>query len=371
MGGIDFGLHAAGYRNVGCVELESSACEVLRANSNWPVYEADVRSVNFKSILKTAGLKISELDLLVGGPPCQSYSKSSFWVSDLKRGYLDKRGKLLDHFMRAVEETLPKVFMIENVPGFISESNGGIAIVERWVKKINSHSKFNYRISFKVLNSADYGVPQRRERVFVIGSRTGQDFNFPQPTHGAKDSDAVKNGTLKPFVTPAQAFSKINYGKCSEDLKLGGKWKDLIPCVPPGENYQYFTEKGKGPELFEYRTRYWTFLLKLCPNQPSWTLQASPGSATGPFHWDNRRLSSLELARLQTIPAWVKLSKSASVNRRLIGNAVPSLLAEILGKEIKKQFLEQRIKRQYKLLQADSHIVIRAKYKTRVPEFFL
>jgi DNA (cytosine-5)-methyltransferase 1 len=156
--------------------------------------------------------------------------------------------------------------------------------VKKWLRKFKLQKGVSYNFTYQILNCADYGVPQKRERVFLIANRVDVDFVFPVPTHADPISASVKNGLQRPYVTPAQAFSGIDYKRIDENVKVGGKWKDLLPCVPPGANYQYFTEKGDGPNLFEYRSRYWTFLLKLSPGQPSWTLQASPGSSTGPFH---------------------------------------------------------------------------------------
>ena len=88
-------------------------------------------------------------------------------------------------------------------------------------------------------------------------------------------------------------------------LTVGGKWADLLPTIPEGQNYLWHTNRGGGSQLFGWRTRYWSFLLKLAKNLPSWTIQAHPGSSIGPFHWRNRKLSVPEMCRLQTFPtAW-------------------------------------------------------------------
>src|SRR6185312_12245754 len=112
--------------------------------------------------------------------------------------------------------------------------------------------------------------------------------------------------------------------------QLRGKWADLLPSIPPGMNYLWHTDRGGGEPLFGWRRRYWSFLLKLAPDQPSWTIQAQPGPATGPFHWDNRRLTGREMARLQTFPDDIQITGSLADAQRQIGNAVPSLLAEVL-----------------------------------------
>jgi site-specific DNA-cytosine methylase len=129
-----------------------------------------------------------------------------------------------------------------------------------------------------------------------------------------------------------------------EGLQLRGKWADLLPTIPEGQNYLWHTERGGGEPLFGWRRRYWSFLLKLAKSAPSWTIQAQPGPATGPFHWDNRRLSVQEMARLQTFPKGLKIAGSYADAQRQLGNAVPSLLAEILAREISAQLLSRPVK---------------------------
>jgi DNA (cytosine-5)-methyltransferase 1 len=108
-----------------------------------------------------------------------------------------------------------------------------------------------------------------------------------------------------------------------------GQWATLLPQVPPGENYLHFTAKrGHPAPIFEWRSRYWSFLLKLHPNRPSPTIQAQPGPSVGPFHWENRRLRVLELKRLFTFPDHFEFVGSRASVQAQIGNAVPPLLAE-------------------------------------------
>jgi DNA (cytosine-5)-methyltransferase 1 len=107
-----------------------------------------------------------------------------------------------------------------------------------------------------------------------------------------------------------------------------------LPSIPEGENYLWHTDRRGGLPLFGWRTRYWSFLLKLAKAKPSWTIQAQPGSAIGPFHWPNRRLSWREMAALQTFPADFNIQSSRVETQRQIGNAVRSHLAEILAHSI-------------------------------------
>src|SRR4029079_12045835 len=112
-----------------------------------------------------------------------------------------------------------------------------------------------------------------------------------------------------------------------------GKWADLLASIPEGKNYLWHTNRGGGHQLFGYRTRYWSFLLKLAKDEPSWTLPAHPGPATGPFHWDNRPLSVAEMLSLQSFPAaWRVEGERRADHVTQIGNATPPLLAELLGR---------------------------------------
>ena len=143
---------------------------------------------------------------------------------------------------------------------------------------------------------------------------------------------------LQPYRTAWDALADVQ-PQADEDLTVRGKWADLLPSIPEGENYLWHTERGGGLPLFGWRRRYWSFLLKLAKNRPSWTVQAQPGPATGPFHWKNRQLSVKELCKLQTFPDDVVIKGRRSSAQRQVGNAVPSLLAEVLARAIENQLL--------------------------------
>jgi DNA (cytosine-5)-methyltransferase 1 len=160
----------------------------------------------------------------------------------------------------------------------------------------------------------------------------------------------VSTLALEPFRSCWDAIGDLECAAVTEDLAMRGKWAELLPSVPEGQNYLWHTDRGGGLPLFGWRRRYWCFLLKLAKSQPSWTLQAQPGPATGPFHWSNRRLSMRELCRLQTFPDDVVISGGRNSVQKQVGNAVPSLLAEILGREIRRQLFGHRVRKAAKLL---------------------
>ena len=122
-----------------------------------------------------------------------------------------------------------------------------------------------------------------------------------------------------------------------QPAERSGYWSQLLPSIPDGQNYLWLTPEGGGDPVFGYRTRFWSFLLKLAPDLPAWTLPANPGPATGPFHWDNRPLTVQEMLRLQSFPRSWRVTGSERDQIRQAGNATPPLLAEVVGRAIGEQ----------------------------------
>lgn len=339
-GGMDYGFEAAGFTTGAAVEQDHDCCETLRANRRWPVFEKSIFDVSTRELLAAAGSRRTEIDLVIGGPPCQPFSKAGYWASGDSKRLADPRAGTLGAYMRVVEEALPHGFVLENVEGLAYKGKSeGLDLVLSMIEDINRRTGARYEPTFKVLNAADYGVPQLRNRLFLVAGRDGRAFRFPEPTHAAPSDQGVLEG-LPRYRTAWDAIGDIEPDP-AEDLRVRGKWADLLPSIPEGQNYLWHTDRGGGRPLFGWRRRYWCFLLKLAKDRPSWTLQAQPGPATGPFHWDNRRLSIRELARIQTFPDDVVVGGSAGARRRQIGNAVPCLLGEIIGGEIRTQLLQE------------------------------
>lgn len=338
-GGLDLGLEAAGFDTRVAVEFDADACKTLRHNREWPVIERDIHEVKTAEILKTADLQVGDADLLVGGPPCQPFSKSGYWARGDARRLDDPRASTLEAYLRVLKEAQPKVFLLENVAGLAYQRKAeGLELLERTVASINADVGTDYSFSYQVLNAADFGAPQERERLFVVGARDGGLFEFPKETHGPT-SDGRSGAKLLEMIRPEPrrtAWDAIGDLENDDDptLRMTGKWAGLLPSIPEGHNYLHHTDRGAGLPLFGWRRRYWSFLLKLAKSMPSWTITAQPGSAIGPFHWKNRRLSMRELCRLQTFPDDIHVVGSRSTYQRQIGNAVPSVLAEAIGRQI-------------------------------------
>lgn len=181
-GGMDIGFHAAGFTTAVAVEQDSSCCTTLRKNMpDVPIIEGDITTISTSDILSAAKLAPLEAALVVGGPPCQSFS-----LAGKRMGFDDPRGRLVLEFIRIVREALPKAFVMENVKGMVNWASGEAldAILHEASQPIvYAGNTYHYQLSYQILNAVDYGAPQFRERIIIIGNRLGKDFQFPEPTH--------------------------------------------------------------------------------------------------------------------------------------------------------------------------------------------
>lgn len=333
-GGFDVGLRAAGFDVVFATDAEPLCEATYRHPDNFGpsavFHVGNVSGVTRALIERATGSTLDDLDLLVGGPPCPPYSKSRFHLKDKPRDTDDPMGdETLTGYLRLLEELDPKAFIFENVAGFTFKThpNGFQRLTE-------TARRLGYDISYSVLNAADYGVPQIRQRFIMVGLK-GRRFEFPSPTHAdpADRSNGFVEDELPLWRTAGEAFQGLD----EVGSPAGGKYHDLLVQVPPGDNYLFHTaERGHPNPSFKWRSRYWSFLLKLSPDKPSWTIQAQRSGNTGPFHWDSRDLSIAEIKRLQTFPDGWFLAGNAGQRWRQVGNAVPPLLAEHLGKAVLK-----------------------------------
>lgn len=344
-GGLDYGFEAAGFETGVALEIDRDSCASLQASRpKRPVINRDIFQVATSELLAACGARPGEVDVLIGGPPCQPFSKAGYWASGDSARLEDPRANTLSAYMQVVEEALPATFLLENVEGLAYQGKDeGLRFLLARLDQVNRRTKSRYVAVMKKVDAADYGVPQHRERVLIVASRDGKEFKFPEPTHGEHVGQcSILESKLTPFRTAWDALGAAK-PDASEDLDVRGKWSALLPSIPEGSNYLFHTERGGGLPLFGWRRRYWTFLLKLAKSRPSWTIQAQPGPSVGPFHWDNRRLSVEELRRLQTFPADVTFVGGRTSVQRQLGNAVPSLLGEVIARSIAKQLLGRRV----------------------------
>jgi len=328
-GGLDLGFKNAGFQTVYATDNWDIACNTLVKNmAADEVVQADVRKIDFKSIKE----KYGEIDCLIGGPPCPPYSQTRHYLVGKKDGFEDeKAGFAVPEYFRALKELSPKVFVFENVDGFMFKTH-----LEAFTFLQEQSKELGYAITYKVINCADYGVPQTRKRFICVGVKGTEKFTFPETTHSQDGIGKEK------WVTCGEVLS--DFDTITEEEKQqrpGGKDYELLVEIPAGDNYLYFTDKRGYPEpKFKWKGRYWTFLLKLTPDRPSWTIQASHSQNQGPFHWRNRFLRIEELKRIQTFPDDYELCGDFKEQWRQVGNAVPPLFANVLAKKIKEDIFD-------------------------------
>lgn len=323
-GGLDVGFHSAGFDIAACVESEPAFCETLRLNraghlaKHCRVFEQDITR------FEPGEINTESVDFIIGGPPCQSFSAIGRRAGGID-GIENERGSLFEHYCRLVRHYQPEGFFFENVRGVLGSNKG-----KDWRRIVEAFSELGYELSHRILDAADYGVPQHRERLFLIGVRDGR-VKFPRPTHGPDSPDGT------PFVSALDAIEDIQ--DPDEPIhNYTGKYGSLLEEVPPGHNYHYFTrERGYPEPIFAWRSRFSDFLYKADPDSPVRTIVAQLGKYSGPFHWKNRKFTLQEFKRLQTFPDDYDFAGGMGKSLKQIGNSVPPLLAERLAESVLQQ----------------------------------
>lgn len=341
-GGLSIGATDAGCEVRACVELDPTACRTLRANERYHgiIQEGDVAQITGLDLRTIAKLGPNDPLIVVGGAPCQPFSKAAYWVENGEESRYrraraagiamdrppaptearsDARRTLVEEFWRLIFESNADGFVFENVPSIKHPRNRAVLDGFR-----GAAEAAGYEVTQVTANAANYGVAQTRERVFLLGAKRGKP-EAPRPSHSVKNeagyAAAVTAGEA------LEAFSGPEYFEPEE--VVSGRWAEHLRTVPPGWNYKAHTAWAGHPNpSFETETRFWNFLLKLSPERPSWTLAASPGPWTGPFHWTSRRLRTVEMAALQAFPETYHFAGSRRDRVRQLGNAVPPLLAK-------------------------------------------
>lgn len=363
--GLDIGLHKTDrYDLLACVEIEKSFCDTIRRNvelghinGSPHVLCRDISTLTVEEFMSETGIKAGDIDVLVGGPPCQSFS-----TAGRRKGVQDPRGTLLWDFLRFVEALQPRFFLMENVRGLVSaainhrpismrpekggppllpneESGSVIRLFSDDLQKIKGGP---YHMDCFEVNAVNYGAPQLRERALFIGNRYNAQVDFPLPTHGhpgsEEHSDLFNSNSIKPWRTLGDAIGNLaNKGEILMDFSP--RKKHYLSLIPAGSNWRSLPVElqkesmGAAWHAKGGRSGWWR---RLSFDLPCPTLVTMPNHAsTSLCHpVDVRALSLREYARVQEFPDdWV-FCGTASKQYAQVGNAVPVRLGEVAGEVI-------------------------------------
>lgn len=347
IGGLSVGAAQAGCEIRAAIEIDGVACETLRSNPEYhgEVIQGDVADIDGNALRRLGNIRHGEPFIIVGGAPCQPFSKAAYWTekggearyrrarsSGIKAvrppaptdARPDARRDLVYQFARLVVEAMPSGFIFENVPSIRHPRNR--PVLDAFIRLVQDAGYHTVELS---ANAAEFGVAQMRERVFVLGARTRAPV-VPESSHWLSNDPCPAR--RKPAISAGEATEGFDGQKYFEPEEVvTGKWARHLSEVPPGWNYKAHTAWAGHPNpTFVTETRFWNFLLKLTPDKPSWTLAASPGPWTGPFHWDTRRLRTPEMVALQGFPRGYQIAGNRRQRVRQIGNAVPPPLARAM-----------------------------------------
>jgi DNA (cytosine-5)-methyltransferase 1 len=326
-GGLDVGAKLAGATVTTCVEIDQDSVKTLRLNDSsghLEIHAEDIIGIDFRPYQNSTNTCI-----IIGGPPCQPFSKNGYWVKNENRLIERDPRNMLSQFLRAVSEVQPNGFLFENVESLLHPTNR--ATLQLF---LDAAEELGFRCTLYRANSADFGVPQLRKRIFVFGvKKQGAGIPVPLPTHSrTSEIDGLKpHEGVGRFI---KGFDKAEFFEPYEIANEGTYYPELVN-VPAGNNYIALSRvEGHAGRTFRSGSRFWNFLYKLHPDKPSITIAAQPGPWVGPFHWNNRRLRVPEIAAIQTFPVNYKFYGSRRSIQKQIGNAVPSMLGEAMVRHL-------------------------------------
>ena len=378
--GLDIGLEKTKrFRVIACVEKEPAFCETIRANHSagrlhrdLKVFQRDIADLDPMEVLRDVGLKPGELDVLVGGPPCQSFS-----TVGRRRTTQDPRGTLLWHFLRFVEVMKPRFFLMENVRGLLSaalkhrplakrpdcggqplaadEQHG--SVVRLFAADLEAIPDASYHMDCFEVNAVNYGAPQLRERALFVGNRFNAVVNFPDPTHGSPyatepQGDLFEQGNgLSPWRTLGDAIGALRETNPAI-MDFSPRKKGYLSLVRPGSNWRSLPvelqKESMGRVWFAKggRSGWWR---RLSFDLPCPTLVTMPNHAgTSLCHpMETRALSIMEYALIQEFPKDWQFCGRLSEQYAQVGNAVPVRLGQVAG-EVLSQKLDELSKRRFK-----------------------
>lgn len=347
-GGLDLGFQSAGFQIIWAIDNNQNAVDTYKANIGEHIICEDINKVDTK--------KIPFADVIIGGPPCQSFSLAG------NRNVEDARGQLVWKYIGIIRDIQPKAFLFENVTGLLSAKNAkGEKIIELLKRAFR---EIGYTVTTQVVNAADYGVPKKRKRVIIVGIKGETKFSFPPATHNESGAG------LKKYVSAEEALGDLPGAICDENGSAayltapkteyqkrmrGGEAvtehfmprmseldKYIVEHVKPGGNYMDIP-----PEVNSERIRrlqreggHTTCYGRMKPDEPSYTINTyfnRPNVGCNIHYKENRLITVREALRLQSFPdSYVVVSSSKQGRNLIVGNAVPPMLAEAMARELKK-----------------------------------
>lgn len=312
-GGMSLGFDMQKFNNIFSVEYDKQIANTYKKNfPNHKIFVGDIRELGDNIIDDFIGK--NEVDVIVGGPPCQGFSMAG----NIGRNFIDDpRNHLFKEFVRVVKKVKPKIFVMENVARVATHNNG------RTIEEIGkSFEEIGYKVQYRVLQAYNYGVPQKRRRIFVVGTLSGYNFKYPN------NSTILK--TIKDAIDDLPSL-KSGQSSCVPNHKAMNHSKQMLKkmsYIPDGGDRNYIPEnlRPKSGDARKY--------MKYNSKEPSVTIT---GDNRKIFHYNqNRALTPRELARIQTFPDdFIFYGTSGSIQQQ-IGNAVPPLLAKKIAKSVKK-----------------------------------
>ena len=401
--GLDLGLHASGrFETIACIEKNKAFCETIRRNRdagrltrNLQVLEADISQLDPEETLNLLGIEEGTIDVVIGGPPCQTFSTAG------KRGTTqDPRGTLLWDFLKFIEYIKPKFFLMENVRGLLSAALKHRPIAERpdkggsplndeetpgsvmrlFAKDLAKFKDATYHLDVFEVNSVNYGAPQIRERVLCIGNCFGQEIDFPKPTHGQN----IKKEQMSLFddedLLPWQTLGDVIKDLKEENptvLDFSPRKKKYLSLIPPGSNWRSLPVElqkesmGKAWHAKGGRSGWWR---RLSFDLPCPTLMTMPNHASTSLCQpiETRALSIKEYARIQEFPDEWEFCGTVAQQYAQVGNAVPTRLGFIAGNIIASEIdnilknmlpVSNSIDSQPRIVYVQSHIRTRQWFK--------
>lgn len=325
-GGLDLGLESAGFETLFASDIDGHSCTSLQGNKltatdrglpflkKASIVQHDIADLKASEIFGVTGLKTGELDLLAGGPPCQAFS-----VFGKRQGRNDPRGRMVDHYLRLLTELRPRAFVFENVYGLMT-IDGGAIFDEIKAQLARPDTGLTYKLSVHRCNAADYGVPQFRDRVFIIGSRDGYTVDNINPIC----SSPAAQDELLPWRTVKNGLAGLSaMGSGGHHNHTGRKHSQRII---DRYNSMIFGERDQ-------KTR----INRLDPKRPSYAIIVGSDAGGGKGHvhpFEPREVTPRESARMQCFPDWWWFSGTGRHPIRQVGNAVPTLLGLAVGRQI-------------------------------------